>query len=265
VPPRVPPFQPGETEKGFRDAMVLESFLQLVADSPRNPAVCRVALVTKDERLTAAAVSRISEYGNAEVLDGLDDLRNLINTLVSTVDEEFVKELREKAQKVFFIPKDDDTFYYREKVGNQIREKFSKDLEALPQGTDSRQAGKVLIGSPQFIRKERQRVHWVTTIEFHSSFYKQVEPPSANTLITGTGTDYITRGLFQQPSHAPLQAGGEQPTLWRGLLSGLDKEKVLVKNGHADFTVAWSTTLDKNKRLTRAQIDNIAFAGMVWE
>jgi hypothetical protein len=33
---RLPPFSPGEKEKGFRDAIVAESFLQLVADSPKT-------------------------------------------------------------------------------------------------------------------------------------------------------------------------------------------------------------------------------------
>jgi hypothetical protein len=34
---RLPPFQAGEKEKGFRDALVAESFLQLVGESPRSP------------------------------------------------------------------------------------------------------------------------------------------------------------------------------------------------------------------------------------
>lgn len=45
---RRPPFQDGETEKGFRDRVVVESFLQLVADSPKTAAVCRIVLVSGD-------------------------------------------------------------------------------------------------------------------------------------------------------------------------------------------------------------------------
>lgn len=39
---RKPPFGPGEKEKGFRDALVAESFLQLVENSPKTAALCRV-------------------------------------------------------------------------------------------------------------------------------------------------------------------------------------------------------------------------------
>ena len=37
---RAPPFQAGETEKGFRDAMILETFLQLVEAAPRTANAC---------------------------------------------------------------------------------------------------------------------------------------------------------------------------------------------------------------------------------
>jgi hypothetical protein len=51
---RIPPFQAGDKEKGFRDALVAESFLQLLTDSPKTPNLCRVVLVTSDELLSQA-------------------------------------------------------------------------------------------------------------------------------------------------------------------------------------------------------------------
>src|SRR5664279_2320903 len=45
---RRPPFQHGEKEKGFRDAVILETFIQLVTDAPSSPTTARVVLVSSD-------------------------------------------------------------------------------------------------------------------------------------------------------------------------------------------------------------------------
>jgi hypothetical protein len=39
---RKPPLKDGETEKGFRDRIIVETFLQLVDDSPKTPTICRI-------------------------------------------------------------------------------------------------------------------------------------------------------------------------------------------------------------------------------
>src|ERR1039458_5358202 len=46
---RRPPFQRGEKEKGFRDAVILETFIQLVTDAPSSPTTARVVLVSSDQ------------------------------------------------------------------------------------------------------------------------------------------------------------------------------------------------------------------------
>jgi hypothetical protein len=51
---RKPPFEAGDKEKGFRDALVAESFLQLLNASPRTAESCRVVLVTSDGLLAEA-------------------------------------------------------------------------------------------------------------------------------------------------------------------------------------------------------------------
>jgi hypothetical protein len=72
---RIPPFQPGEKEKGFRDMMVAESFLQLLADSPKTPNVCRVVLVSDDQLLSKAIQERIASSPNASVIPSVEELK----------------------------------------------------------------------------------------------------------------------------------------------------------------------------------------------
>jgi PIN domain len=53
---RQPPFSAGENEKGFRDALIAEAAGQLIESSSN----CRIAIVTGDELLTKALVSRMT-------------------------------------------------------------------------------------------------------------------------------------------------------------------------------------------------------------
>jgi hypothetical protein len=46
---RKAPFQSGEKEKGFRDALILETFMQVLAAAPTSRSVARVALVSNDQ------------------------------------------------------------------------------------------------------------------------------------------------------------------------------------------------------------------------
>jgi len=63
---RTPPFEDGKYEKGFRDAVIAETFYQLVEKSPTTPASCRLAFVAEDksragQQITIGEAKRGSE------------------------------------------------------------------------------------------------------------------------------------------------------------------------------------------------------------
>ncbi len=260
---RVPPFQAGETEKGFRDAVLLETFVQLVEDAPRTRSTCRLALVTGDEQLTIAAKRRVEGFGNAEILSGLEELRNLINTLISTVDEDFVKELREKARELFFVPKDETTFWFRDKVGQKIRDKHGEEIGRVPDGASGRELETVFISPPRFVKKEAQRVHWISVVTYATDAYKFVAKESVLGSASGLGA---ASNVWSSPLLSAGALASQAPAVGTlGLLGSTPPEKVLVKKGKTEFSVAWSATLDKHHKLTRPQIDDIALVGTTWE
>ena len=99
---RRPPFKDGETEKGFRDRLIVECFLQLVADSPKTPKICRIVLVSDDRLLARAVEARRRGSTNTSSVSTPEELKGLINTLVSQVDETFLAIIRAKAEKLFY-------------------------------------------------------------------------------------------------------------------------------------------------------------------
>ena len=288
---RIAPFQRGKNEKGFRDAMVLESFAQAVEAAPTSPARCRLVLVTGDEHLTFAAKERISTHSNAEVLSGLEELRNLISTLISTVDESFVKDWREKAGKIFFEPAQTDTLYYRKNIHETIQGKYPDKLKELPDDATVRETDGIRIAPPQFLKKEQQRVHWSSRITFTANAYKYAASASTASKLNDylhalrakpgpEAVDALGAGAYSTgtPFSNFLGLGAAPPT---GLAAGsvpsfitatspslldftAEGTKTLVKKGRTVFEVAWSTTVSSNKKLVRPKIDGISFVETIW-
>ena len=280
---RIAPFERGETEKGFRDTLILETFCQLLASAPRAADRCRVVLVTNDKLLTEATQIRIRDNANAQVLPDLSALRNLINTLVSTVDEAYVGELREKADKLFFDgSKSRDTLYYKEDISSQIQEKFKVELAAMPTGADSRSLNGITIKSPpEFLKKENQRVFWATKITFKATAsrteYSIPEPQPSNIYLGGVAGGAqigMPSGISFIGSTAPYGVGtsSENPafnfnvnTGTRSLLDLPVPKSVVVRSGKSVFEVLWSARVNQSKKLTKLQIDGINFVETTWD
>jgi len=92
---RLPPFDPNaENEKGFKDAIVAETFEQLCGDLPANGAEIAI-LVTDDELLLNHVASQ--NYPNAKVIRGVGALQSELNFLVSDIAPEMFEDLQLKA------------------------------------------------------------------------------------------------------------------------------------------------------------------------
>jgi hypothetical protein len=162
---RKPPFQLGEKEKGFRDALILETFLQVVAAAPTSRSVARLALVSNDQLLRDAAAARVSSAANVHLLESIDALKGLINTLGSSVDEQFIAAIRDRAADAFFKTKDENTLYYKASVGASLNDTLEKAGFKLPDGADKYTVEKWTISPPRFVKKQGQRIHWTTRFE----------------------------------------------------------------------------------------------------
>ncbi|GEM_PF-1110912 len=288
---RRPPFSRGEKEKGFRDAIVSEVFLQLVSASPATPRVCRVALVSKDGDLKEAVKARTNQSKNVRVLQSIEDLKGLINTLVAEISEEFVSTIQEKALPYFFEVERNDTLYYKENIRNKIRENFQRELSETHGTIGYRENGAWRIGQSLFIKKQRQRVFWVNRISVDAETYRDIatsnykfaplEPVEPVSFWPGKDTNaivYPTPASTQYFSaYPPLRLSSfatqenesitlRQPDYDASHTTLTDsKEKVLVKKGKTIFEVTWSVAVTTNGRLSAPRIESIDFIETIWE
>ncbi len=173
---RDPPFEAGNTEKGFRDCLIAQTFFQLVRDSPTTPGHCGLAVVTSDERLAEYVREGTDEARNVRVLGSVDDLESLINTLVSQVTEEFVSDLKSRVKTFFFEKEKESSLYYKQGLRDKLREAFGHELEAVRNEGEHRTNGTWRIAAPVFNRKERQRTYWITPITVDAKLFKYQDP-----------------------------------------------------------------------------------------
>jgi hypothetical protein len=276
---RKAPFDPGEKEKGFRDAVLAETFLQIVKDSPTTPRICRIALVTADNLLSSSVSEQTSAATNIRIVKSIDELKSLINTLVSTLSEELVAKIKEQATSYFFVPNREDTLYYTVKVRQAIEEKFKKELDEIPEGADRRENGTWFISTPGFLRKEGQRVTWVSPIEVEAKAFKYerqsavlggVFVPSGIRPAISPRQRAISGQIFQPALRgiATTATSGITTTsytsLAENLLLGAGPEKVIAE-GRTHFEVTWSHLLSTNQKFRSPRIDDTRFVKTAWE
>jgi hypothetical protein len=290
---RHPPFASGEKEKGFRDALICEAFAQLVSLSPTTARVCRITLVTGDDLLSEAVKAQTSGRSNVSILRTLEDLKGLINTLVSGVDEEFVADIKPKALSYFFERDNENSLVYKENLWERIVEMYPTEFASLPEGADEREIEKVLIGAPSFKRKERQRVFWVNQIVAQMKAYKR-DPVDWVSLLPGGATTVKPRVMSNWssvpidvsklpnlsrilgkpasdlwPALSPIQSEALDPNA--GLLGspspwGAPPTKRLFKSGQVIFEITWSVSVSiKKGSFSKPTIESVEHIETAWE
>ena len=258
---RQAPFEANEREKGFRDSIIAQSFLQLHKSSPATPTICLLALVSEDQRLREYVSELTAGTKNVRVLTSLDELESLINTLVSTIPEDLSAQLAEKAGKMFFEKENDKTFYCKERIRDKINERFANEFNATIIPGHQRSNGTWWISKPIFIRKERQRIHWVSTIAVDFEiFHNEPEVTAQDSLAalaSLVGGLASTKGTDTQSSSTPFAQVGKR----LGLANALRQKKIIDMNGKDKFEVHWSASLSQAHNLTSPKLETIKYAG----
>ena len=255
---RHPPFEPGEKEKGFRDSIIAESFRQLVQQSPATPSICRLVMVTDDNLLAEYILDITKDSKNVKVLSTINELESLINTLVSQVTEEFVTELSEQVKKYFFDKGNEESLYYKENIRDKIGEQYGEELKATPKKGLLRENGTWRISEPVFIKKEKQRLFWITPIRVEARLYKYEIPESISGSLLGRSLLDLGDALYPE-----VEQRGELPTLAN--IGAQPLKKVEIGSGKSNFEIHWSVNITQSNKLTAPRIEKIRFVSTTWE
>lgn len=241
---RQPPFSTDKKEKGFRDAIIGESFVQLVDRAPKTASVCRLAFVSEDELLRTYLKTRLDGRQNVRILESLNELESLINTLVSSVPEDKISEWGNRAAAYFFQEGDESTLYYRENISELIAQRFANQLSNVPNIFVKRKNDMNYIQAPVFVRKRRQRIHWMTEIRITSKLFasKQYEP--------------LFRGALGYISDQQQSLGSLVP-------QNIEEE---VGSGVSTVEITWSVSISQQREaFSRPKIEGMKFVETIWD
>lgn len=241
---RLPPFDPGSKEKGFRDAFIAESFLQLVTDSPKTPTSCQLTFVSSDELIREYIQERVGGQKNVRVLENLNELEGLIKTLLSKVPEDKIAEWQKRAADYFFVEGDESTWFYEEGLRKLLSKKYAAELAETLEGKFNRKAVTWYIGTPVFIKKSRRRLHWMTRIRAESKLTREASsgtsPGGLLTIASQTVSPSESSLLFPKWEDAGTATSA--------------------------IEVYWSVSVSPEREtLSRPKLDDTRFDGTKWE
>ncbi len=271
---RRPPFEDGEKEKGFRDALIAEAFAQLVARSPTERNACTIILLTNDSLLTEAVTKRTSTARNVKIMQNLEEIKGFINTITSHVDEELVTRMQKEAEKLFYEENNPATLFYTADILVRIEAQFEKQLSEIPDGADYRRRGSVQIRQPRFIKKQGKQVSWATRLSFEAQAFKRQIRESSLPPTIGTGSRIISTESTNVTLKDPLlnlTPSFSIPPRFSTLYTMAGQVSPLifqperpVKIGESLFEVEWSTTLNVKGALTTPTFHDVRYLETTW-
>ncbi|MFM0181778.1 PIN domain-containing protein [Paraburkholderia aspalathi] len=151
---RLPPFSPGDSEKGFRDAIICETICQQIEQTPLGDEACIV--VSGDDLLRKTIGERLGLTTSVKIVSSLDELRNEINFLLSPIDAETAQDLALKAGEVF------GSSGLWTNFRDQLFSDFASELRAAPGEVVDVRLGQSWLSLPVFIRKQGSRLEFAS-------------------------------------------------------------------------------------------------------
>ena len=292
---RRPPFDPGEKEKGFRDAVVLQTFRQIIEDLPKSPQSCRIVLMSGDRLLVEAARELASGRSNIACTGDLEEIQTILNALASALTQEVVDKVLPAASALFWKKDDLTTLYYRESIGEKISKEFGKELSLLPAEFTHSITKRVMIRAPAFLSKANQRLTFSSRVTHEIEAVRTVWrfSPATGGLLAGlaglgarasntnvteqsAGVGLLNLGSLgiTEPSDSRTPTFGSMapaigPSLGSGHLSNPSPPQPVLEEvrraGRHVFEVFWSATLTASGTVKSARFEKVEYKESSWE
>jgi hypothetical protein len=126
----LPPFSPVEnkSEKGFKDALILEVVSAIWAGNDHN----NIVFVSGDKLLRDAAGQRHAKVKSLAVYEQLSDYISYLKLIAQKAAQEFANTVLEKAPKVFFDPDSEESVFNKLDLRHRIEKDFQFLLQVPP-------------------------------------------------------------------------------------------------------------------------------------
>ena len=230
---RAPFLEDRKIEKGFRDALILETICAISSGSPQP----NTAFITGDVRLREGCDAKIASGVTFVTYESIGEFSSFLRLLDEELTSDFVTAIQGKARQKFYSDGNESCLLARDNLPTEILDRFS---EAFEQPEESQSLGGLLTAAAHLTTKPQ-------------SLWQPISEDGvwivAPTFVELSGThDFIWEShiLFIRM----YEYTGQSTTL----LSRSKGQKRLRKN---DFKITWTARIDRAGRFRRMSVDNI--------
>lgn len=132
---RNPPFtndpKDAKNEKGFRDALILETLCGICDKHKGTPK--NIVFLCNDYLLRNSAEARQKHNKMLLTFESTSDFESYIKLTRQQLTDKFVKSIQTHARSKFFDKDDKTTIWYRDKIQQAIKEKFADEFPVKPE------------------------------------------------------------------------------------------------------------------------------------
>jgi hypothetical protein len=174
-----------DNEKGFRDALILETLVDFVENDPRQVSF---VFICADHLLQTSANQRLSSDRRFTSVESLDDFASFLKLNDEKLTSEFIRAILSRASGKFFTEDDPSCLYIREGVTTKILSEHAAEFEdpdsktkpgyfsLTPPGTPTKWetagSGQFWIRAAVFSHLVHPReYHWTSTVTFVRPYF----------------------------------------------------------------------------------------------
>lgn len=181
-----------DNEKGFRDALILETLLNICSTSQTNE---NIVFLCNDFLLRTTAEKLLSHNSKVLIFESLADFEAYIKLTQEKLTDKFVKSIQNHARSKFFLADDQTCIYYKEKIRQEIVECFKTELQ-LPPSYTTNTGG--LLSIPTTVNwKTIDEKWWINATRFNKlASPKEYHWISRVTLVRLIKTEAATANVF---------------------------------------------------------------------
>ncbi len=110
-----------DQEKGFRDALILET----VVDYCNSEIERKIVFITNDQLLRETTEERLKHDDTFSAFESLDDFEAYLRLEKESLEQSFIKSVVSKAAKKFFKYQDENSLVYKIDLTGMLNEKYS--------------------------------------------------------------------------------------------------------------------------------------------
>jgi hypothetical protein len=255
---REPPFSKADknskNEKGFRDALILETARLLC--NTEEPTI-QIALITNDGDLRKAVEA---ELKRCQVHASVEGLSTTLRLQQKDLNDEFIFKILTRAGEKFFSEGNEESLYYKERISRKIIEKFPKLFTLAPASGPFSLAETLvpkaptkawesvrrreLIDIPQFVSSEGKVYVWQSPVFVVELFRKRALE------FYGTGLGSVPFGAIAAPASIS----------WSPAVQAIPSPKVEQRIYLRKFIVKWKATVKDDGRFYSVHLDDIDVA-----